>query len=511
MHTPACMKPGNRCNCMEQVFAIYPYAIISFNETHSSFKLQDAPVLPCMKAGTKKRTIQRGSIIQSFPGQYCCYYGKDDYRIKMKVTGIIMECNPFHEGHAYIIEEARRQTGADYIIAAMSGDFVQRGEPAIFDKYLRAAQILSAGADLVLELPLYTACGSAELFAQGGISLLDRLGVVTDLCFGSEGGDTDYLQHCAKMILALDSTDKGAAAPLFHAQLRKSLKSGLSFPAARSLALEAAASAVSQTGPHFQGLPSSPNDLLAVEYCRALLSMDSGIRPHAVRRISVPSASEHRRDLLRTRTGSWVRAVPRAPESGSGQGSPAAKSSLPFPESGGSGNPGFPVSPDDFSAHLLYALQMQQTELDSFVDVTEDLADRIRNLLPQYRTYTGFVDLLKTKNVTRTRVSRALLHILLMMKKDRLAKLQSAGTALYARPLAFRKSAAPLLTAVHENARIPFVSKPAAAKKILSSLAYSFLQEVFRAEELYGLTLRSLDPSVPGPVPRAVQRRLFVL
>ena len=99
----------------------------------------------------------------------------------MKVTGIIMECNPFHEGHAFILREARRITQADYIIAAMSGDFVQRGEPAVFDKYIRAEQILQAGADLVLEIPLYAACGSAEYFARGGINLLEKLGVVTDL------------------------------------------------------------------------------------------------------------------------------------------------------------------------------------------------------------------------------------------------------------------------------------------------------------------------------------------
>ena len=118
----------------------------------------------------------------------------------MKVTGIIMECNPFHEGHAYLLRQARRLTQADYIVVAMSGDFVQRGEPAVFDKYIRAEQILRAGADLVLELPLYAACGSAEYFAHAGIALLDKLGVVTDLCFGSESGDIDQLQQCARIL-----------------------------------------------------------------------------------------------------------------------------------------------------------------------------------------------------------------------------------------------------------------------------------------------------------------------
>ena len=118
----------------------------------------------------------------------------------MTVTGIIMECNPFHEGHAYLLKEARRRTGADYIVVALSGDYVQRGEPAVFDKYIRAEQVLRAGADLVLELPLYAACGSAEYFARGAVALLDRLGVVTDLCFGSESGDTDYIMRNARLL-----------------------------------------------------------------------------------------------------------------------------------------------------------------------------------------------------------------------------------------------------------------------------------------------------------------------
>ena len=91
----------------------------------------------------------------------------------MRVTGIIMECNPFHEGHDYLLKETRRITQADYIIVVMSGDYVQRGEPAVFDKYIRADQVLKAGADLVLELPLYMACGSAEYFARGGIFQLE--------------------------------------------------------------------------------------------------------------------------------------------------------------------------------------------------------------------------------------------------------------------------------------------------------------------------------------------------
>ena len=103
----------------------------------------------------------------------------------MKITGVIMECNPFHEGHRFFLEQARTVTGCDRLIAVMSGDYVQRGEPAILPKEIRARALLEHGADLVLELPLYYACGGAEYFARGAVTLLDRLGAVTDLCFGS--------------------------------------------------------------------------------------------------------------------------------------------------------------------------------------------------------------------------------------------------------------------------------------------------------------------------------------
>ena len=201
----------------------------------------------------------------------------------MTVTGIIMECNPFHEGHAYLLKESRRRTGADYIVVALSGDYVQRGEPAVFDKYIRAEQVLRAGADLVLELPLYAACGSAEYFARGAVALLDRLGVVTDLCFGSESGDTDYIMRNARLLaLAEDGinsmedrsvtnqdesvsalgkiiSDQGGTISAedgintseepcvsseegvfrYRLHLQSGLRKGLSFPAARAAALEA--------------------------------------------------------------------------------------------------------------------------------------------------------------------------------------------------------------------------------------------------------------------------------
>ena len=455
--------------------------------------------------------------------------GQEGTKQHMKVTGIIMECNPFHEGHAYILQEARRLTQADYIVVAMSGDYVQRGEPALYDKYIRAEEILRAGADLVLEIPLFAACGSAEYFARGGIALLDKLGIVTDLCFGSESGDLDNILRCAGALAGAEDGPPSEKTARYRSVLQEGLKSGMTFPAARSAALEDTFIKEGET----LSYPSVPNDVLAVEYCRALMLLGSDIRPHAIGRINVPSATQYRKSLLQDRAG-----IP-AGRTASGRG---ADDSLPLSDNRSrhtdacapdtdftirtpeqflsqstvSQIPLVPLGADDFSECLMYALKMHEHELETYADVSEDLAARIRKNLGSYRGFTDFCDLINTRNLTRTRVSRCLLHILLQIRKERLHALQSAGIVLYLRPLAFRRAASPLLSAISQNASVPFLSRLSDAKSHLAPKAFSFLEEEMRAEDLYCMTLssvsRGLAPEEPPvlPVPGAMQRRLPV-
>ena len=195
----------------------------------------------------------------------------------MKVVGIIAEYNPFHRGHEYQIRYVRETLGADYVIVAMSGDFVQRGAPALMEKYLRAEMALLGGADLVLELPIQVSTASAESFAAGGVSLLDGLGCVDELCFGSECGDTEILMETARILVA--------EPPVYRDFLQKNLRDGMSFPLARSRALtsyvaKSAISDVSSGDGHFifpeqmDSILSSPNNILGIEYCKeSLLSL----------------------------------------------------------------------------------------------------------------------------------------------------------------------------------------------------------------------------------------------
>lgn len=185
----------------------------------------------------------------------------------MTVVGIICEYNPFHLGHARQMRLIRERFGPDAaVVCLMSGNFVQRGEPAVFDKFARSRAAVLCGADLVLELPLTSALSSAEGFAYGGVEILHRLGIVDVLCFGSEHGQVSDLQAMAQLLLS----------PAFDEALQEVLPKGTSFASAR-------AEAVERLGGR-GALLRCPNDILAIEYCKALERLQSPIEPFVVQR-----------------------------------------------------------------------------------------------------------------------------------------------------------------------------------------------------------------------------------
>lgn len=189
----------------------------------------------------------------------------------MKIVGLITEYNPFHNGHLYHIHESLRITGADAALVVMSGDYVQRGTPAIMPKRLRTEMALYCGAGAVLELPVCYATGSAEFFALGAISLLDSLGIVDSVCFGSECSDLPLLQKIAGLLV--DEPEQ------YREILRHELKLGKSFPAARQTAV------VFCTGdPRCADILKDPNNILGIEYLKALKKCGSSIRPYTIRR-----------------------------------------------------------------------------------------------------------------------------------------------------------------------------------------------------------------------------------
>lgn len=417
----------------------------------------------------------------------------------MKVNGIIAEYNPFHNGHLYQLEESRHLTEADYTIVVMSGDFVQRGAPAMLDKHVRARMALLGGADLVLELPVLYALSSAEQFAAGAVALLDRLGVVTHLCFGSECGDAEALGQIAGYLL--EEPDS------YRSHLQRLLRQGRTYPAARAQALCAA------FGRDWEQILSSPNNILGIDYIKALKKRKSSILPVTVKRIG---AGYHDGAVpLRPNSLQNGQEAPGLRQQGlpDGQGRPAAPSAQPASarairqalQDGQTSellHPYLPagtarlmedcllhkksVCPDDLSSILYYKLMMQRGQgYEKYLDVSAGLSDRIRNKLGEYTGLESFCEKLKTKDMTYTRISRCLMHILLDIEKNHMETALSLDYTPYARMLGFRRSAAPLLCAIKAHSALSLIAKLADAQNILPADADRMLRQDIFASDVY--------------------------
>lgn len=394
----------------------------------------------------------------------------------MKTVGIVAEYNPFHNGHAYQITAAKRMTDADYCIVVMSGDFVQRGAPAIMDKYIRAKSALLNGADLVLELPVCYALGSAEYFASGAVALLDKLGVTDTLCFGSECGDIKILSSLSDALL--DET------PEFKRVLKQQMKQGMSYPQARNHALSVSA-------PQLTGSISvlqSPNNILGLEYIKALKKRGSGIQPYTLPRrgagyhtagleASYSSALAIRESLVQKANIEYIK-----------EQVPASTYALMEEAFGHS----FPILTNDLSALLLYKLLTEQKRgYESYLDIDVSFSDRIDRLLFSYADYDSFCERLKAKNMTYTRVSRNLLHILLDIRQADMDTFCGEDYIHYARLLGFKKEAEPLLGSIKERSAIPLLTKLADAGKLIDAkTGRKMLDADIQAGHVYSLLVQ---------------------
>lgn len=395
----------------------------------------------------------------------------------MKTAGIIAEYNPFHNGHRYQIEELRARTGADFVIIAMSGDFVQRGEPAVFDKYTRTRMALNAGADLVLELPAAFATSSAEDFAACGVALFDKLGVVDLLCFGSECGDVAALEPVARL-LAKEPEGYGKL-------LQERLSKGDSFPKAREWAVtEWMKREINTDGADMQALLSSPNNILGIEYMKALIRRGSSIDPYTIQR-NGQGYNDSDIDAVADGQGfasaSAIRKALRGDsfktnETNIDRAAIAEAIRAQIPDRAASDLDSItPVFPNDLSALLNYRLldlAASKRNLTDFSDVSPELADRIGHRLLETNSYTGRIEQLKTRQYTYTRISRTLLHILLGTTAEQIQSYRANDYSPYARILGFRKNAVWLLSELKKHSQIPLISKTADAERVLTQFPW---------------------------------------
>ena len=412
----------------------------------------------------------------------------------MKVTGIIAEYNPFHRGHKYQIDYCKKELGADYVIVAMSGDYVQRGTPALLSKHVRAEMALRCGADLVLEMPVSVSTASAEAFAMGGVSMLDGLHIVDSLCFGSEYGEVSALMELAEILVEEPEE--------YRQLLKEFLSNGLSFPSARCQALtEYFKNPHNFTGDDFDGvltpllnqivqILNSPNNILGIEYCKALLRLKSNIKPVTLKRQGMgyhetlaetdgsdrfsctdgstfASASAIRELLKATLTPETIsRIASQVPD----EISLLLASSLQ--------RNGF-LTEDALDPLLSYCILKENADsFCSYLDVSRDLAERIMNRSNELNGFLQAASFLKTKELTQSRIQRALLHVILGIR-------EVPATVPYARVLGFRRESSTLLKEIKDSSSIPLITKLADANSLLDESGRSLLYETVFSSNLY--------------------------
>ncbi|HKM04151.1 MAG TPA: nucleotidyltransferase [Lachnospiraceae bacterium] len=388
----------------------------------------------------------------------------------MKVTGIIAEYNPFHNGHKYQLDQARSLTNADYLIVVMSGDFTQRGAPALIDKYSRTKMALEGGADLVIELPVYYAAASAEYFSNGAISILHQLGIVDSVCFGSECGDIDVLYKIANIL-----ANEPAA---FKALLQDNIKGKMTFPQARNITLESLYPEI----PNISDILSSPNNILGIEYIKAIIRMNSSIVPYTNLRVG---SDYHDKRLAQNNSSAIAirHSLMDHNELSHIEDQVPVKTFEILKEEY---KKTYPIFHDDISGLLKYKLLLEkELGYTSYVDVSRELSDRICNSLNSFHGFDDFSMMLKTKDITYTRVCRSLLHILLNLKQDILDSFVSNDYCYYARVLGFKETSLPLLNKIKNSTSIPLISKLADANSLLGTLGNLQLESDLLAAHVY--------------------------
>lgn len=362
----------------------------------------------------------------------------------MKTVGILCEYNPFHNGHQKQIAWIRGQFGEDAaIVCLMSGDYVQRGEPAVFDKALRAEAALRAGADLVLELPILQALSSAEGFADGGVEILEQLGV-DDLCFGAENAEIEALLSTAALLLREE----------FSEYLREMLTQKISFAAARQRAVEA----LGGDGT----LLEKPNNILGVEYCKAILRRGARIRPVVLRRdgdyhaqtpeLKNPSASALRAGMD---SPDWLRYTPAA-----ALFRDARRHTLKIGE----------------RAVLARLFAMSDAEFAALPFGAEGLWSAFRKACRTQGAVEDILSAAKSKRYARARLQRMLLCAFLGITQEDLQ-----GKAPYVRVLGFSDCGRKALSRMHRESALPLLH----AGQRAPQCRYRELEE--RAARLYPL------------------------
>ena len=381
----------------------------------------------------------------------------------MRICGVVSEYNPFHKGHAYQIEQAKSHLGEDSaVVCCMSSDFVQRGDAAILPKHLRAKAAVLSGADVVLELPAPYALRSAEGFAQSAVDILLGTGVITDLSFGAEDADAGLLHETASLLLEHQTVQD----TLLH------LKTGISYAAARERALYARVKEKAE-------ILQKPNNILAVEYCKALIRRESAVNLLPIERKGAGhdegaqgefASASYIREFLRE--GKTDEALPYLPET----------TVAILKESMESGHALLDQSRLE-NAMLSSLVRLTADDLAALPDANEGLDNRLLEAIRKGRTIEEICAQAKTKRYALSRIRRMIFCAYLGITKE-----ESTTPPPYARVLAFSDKGREVLKLARKRATLPLITKPAHAFDLGGDARKIFEREAL-ACDLYNLAL----------------------
>lgn len=395
----------------------------------------------------------------------------------MHILGVVAEYNPFHNGHLYHLKAAKKSTQSNYTVVVMSPNFVQRGGPAIADKWTRTKMALLSGADLVIELPTPYAVASAEFFSHASISLLHHTGIVDTVNFGSETSNIDLLGEIANILVREPQA--------FKYLLKEYLDSGISFPSARAKALVDYAHTVpkiSYFAKEIQNILEKPNNILAIEYLKALKKLDSPMTPSTVQRKgsdyhngeltdALPSATAIRNKISR---GQWETFKSAMPQS---------SYELLYPSAGSLQKH---VQYEDLSCFLAYRLLFSTPlDLQNIMGINEGMENRILTAFKTSQKINEMTLAIKSKRFTQTAVQRMLINTVLQITKQDFYAFQDHGGPQYIRILGFKKSSSHLLSKLKNKASLPLVMNVKKDYQSLTPLGKKMLDIEIRSTNIY--------------------------
>lgn len=395
----------------------------------------------------------------------------------MKILGIVAEYNPFHNGHKYHLLKSKEKTEASHTVVIMSGNYLQRGEPAVLDKWLRAEVAISEGADIVIELPVIFSCNSAEYFAKGSISLLNALNIVDYICFGSEYGNIEKINDVADL-LSYETQE-------FREVLKKYLSEGCSFPEARQKTILS----LLGSDKDYEEILSSPNNILAIEYLKALRQTGSDIVPVTIQRIKADYNSLDIKDDICSATAI------RNQLNTNNTDFEDLKKVMPnysFNTLIESINSGIgPIFLDDLEKLILYKLRITpKEEIKKIHDMSEGLENRFKNGSIISSSFSQLIDNLKTKRYPLTRIQRLLIKTLLGITKEDLEMIEDEFKPQYIRVLGFSNKGMEVLRQIKENSDISIITN---LKRFQpqNSLAKRMIELDILATDIYSLLYKN--------------------